>query len=328
MNRREIITLLAGAAVLPVAARAQVGPTRRIGALIGSDESDRERQMWIEEFRRTLLRLGWAEGRNIRIDWRWAAADRDRAKTYAAELVSLQPDLIFVDNTFTADALQRATRTLPIVFAHITDPVTSGFVSSLARPGSNITGFSDSEPETRSKLVEFAKQLVPDVMRIATVGGPAKTGIGRNIIAAVATAAASLGLKNTVIEVSNDREIEDAIVGFGREANGAVIVPGDPVTTAHRKLILAVAGRYRLPVIGGYRPLAADGALLSYGANVNEQYQGAASYVDRVLKGEKPAALPVQQPTKYELRVNVRTAKALGLTVPSSMQQLADEVIE
>ena len=328
MNCRELTMLLGGAAAWPVAARAQVGPTRRIGALIGADESDRERQMWIEEFRGSLLRLGWAEGRNVRIDWRWAAAERDRAKSYAAELVSLQPDLIFVDNTFTADALQRATRTLPIVFAHITNPVTSGFVSSLARPGGNITGFADSEPETRSKLVEFARQLVPDVMRIATIGSMARSPIGRNIIAAIATAAASLGLKNTVLEVSNDREIEDAIVEFGREPNGAVIVPGDPVTTAHRKLILAVAGRKQLPVIGGYRPLAADGALLSYGANVNEQYQGAASYVDRILKGEKPAALPVQQPTKYELRVNVRTAKALGLAVPPSLLARADEVIE
>jgi putative ABC transport system substrate-binding protein len=326
MRRRDFITLLGGAAATwPLAARGQ--QMRRMGALIGSAESDPDRQTWIGEFRSTLSKLGWMEGGNIRTDWRWAAADRDRATAYAHELVGLNPDVLFVDNTFVAQALKKAALALPIVFAHVTDPITSGFVVSLAHPGGNMTGFTDSESESHTKLVEIIKQIAPQTSRIATLGGPTQSA-GEKVRDAIDSAASSVGLRNTLIEVGNAGEIEAAIADFGREPNGALLVPGDPVTTSHLQLILMLAARYQLPVVGGYRYLATNGGLASYGANVIEQYRGAAGYIDRILKGAKPAELPVQQPTKYELKINLRAAKALGLDVRLSLQQLADEVIE
>jgi putative ABC transport system substrate-binding protein len=331
MRRRQFITLLGGAVAWPVAARAQQGERMRlIGVLVGGDESDPTRQMWIAEFRAALQKLGWVDGRNIRIDVRWAAADRNRAKAFAADLVALKPDVIFVDNTFIALAMQRTTRSVPIVFARITDPIGNGFVDGLARPGGNMTGFSNAEPSILAKFVEFTKEIAPDVTRVAIIvaAGQWRNPMGKKSLDAIANAASSVGLGSIVVEDEGAREIEDAVVRFGQVPHGGLIVPGDPVTTAHRKLIFAVATHYKLPVIGGNPDLAADGGLLSYGAAAREQYQGAASYVDRILKGEKPADLPVQQPTKYELRVNIRTAKALGLTIPTGLLATAEEIIE
>jgi putative ABC transport system substrate-binding protein len=329
MRRREFITLLGAAIARPLAARAQqTERVRRIGVLVGGDESDPDRQSWFVEFKNALQKLGWTDGRNIRMDVRWAAADRGRAAAYAANLVALNPDALFVDNTFVAEALQMATRAVPIVFAHINDPIGSGFVDSLARPGGNMTGFSDSEPSVLAKFAEFTKQLAPSVEWVAIIVSIRQTRAARMSVEAIAAAASSVGLKATVVEVESARKMEDAVLGFVQEPYGGLIVPGDPVTTSQRKLILALAARYKLPVLGGYRHLAADGALLSYGAKMSEQYQGAAGYIDRILKGEKPADLPVQLPTQYEMAINLRTAKALGLTVPQALLVAADEVIE
>jgi putative ABC transport system substrate-binding protein len=330
MRRRAFVTLLGGAAVAwPIAARAQQAErVRRIGVLIGGDESDPDRRSWLAELQKALQKLGWTDGRNIRMDLRWAAADRARAAAHAADLVALSPDALFVDNTFVAEALQKATRTVPIVFAHISNPIGSGFVSGLARPGGNMTGFSDSEPSILAKFAEFTKQMAPGVKRVAIVVSARRTATSRLNIEAIVAAASSVGLSPNVLEVESARELEDAIVGFAQEPNGGLILPGDPVTTSHRRLILALAARYNLPVLGGYRHLAADGGLLSYGAKMSEQYQGAAGYIDRILKGEKPADLPVQQPTQYELAINLQTAKALGLAVPQNLLVGADEVIE
>jgi putative ABC transport system substrate-binding protein len=323
MNRREWIALLGGAAAWPVAARAQQAErVRRIGMLIGGAESDSDRQTWIAEFKKALQKLGWVDGRNIRMDLRWAGADREHAASYSAELVALKPDALFVDNTFVAEALQKETRSVPIVFARITDPIGSGFVGSLARPGGNMTGFSNAESSTLAKFVEFTKEIAPKVTRVAIISPSTQT------IEAVATAASSAGLRSTMVEARTAREIEDAIAGFGKEPNGGLIVPGNPVTTIHRKLMIGLAARYELPLIGGYLNLAAEGGLLTYAADQTVQYQGAAGYIDRILKGEKPGDLPVQQPTKYELIINLKTAKALGLTVPPSLLAIADEVIE
>ena len=329
MQRRNFITLLGGAVTAwPLKARAQQPErVRRIGVLIGADESDPDRQIWIAEFRKTLTELGWIDGRNIRIDWRWAAGDRDRASTYATELVALKPDVLFGDNTFVVIELQQATRTLPIVFAMVNNPILSGFVTSLARPGGNITGFSDSEPLSLSKLPEFIKQIAPHVTSVAIIAD-GLTQAAKTRTQGVATAALSVGLKVIVVEVRDTRAIEDAIVGFGQEPNGGLIVPGNPITNLHRKLILALAARYKLPVICGFRYYAADGGLLSYGTKTSEQYRGAAGYIDRILKGAKPTELPVQQPTKFELVINLKTAKALGLEVPPMLLARADEVIE
>jgi putative ABC transport system substrate-binding protein len=330
MKRRDFIALVGGAvASWPLAVRAQQpGQSRRIGALIGGGEGDTERQGWLKEFRGALLNAGWAEGRNLQIDWRFAAASRDRATALAEELIALKPNVLFGDNTFVMRALQDKTRTLPIVFAHVTNPVVSGFVVSLPHPGGNTTGFTDSEADSRTKLVELLKQMAPHVTRIATIGSQGQSPIGREVNEAIDRAITSLGLTNTIMDWNDATEIERGIVGFGSEPNGALVIPGDPVTTAHLKLILSVSERYRLPVVGGYRGLATEGGLASYGADVNEQYRGAAGYVDRILKGDNPSNLPVQQPTKYELRLNLRTAKALGLEVPLSLRQLADQVIE
>jgi putative ABC transport system substrate-binding protein len=259
---------------------------------------------------------------------RWAAADRDRAALLAAELVARKPDVLFSDNTFVAQALQKATRTVPIVFARISDPISSGFVGSLARPGGNMTGFSNSELSSYAKFVEFTKEIAPNVTRIGIVISEPRQNSIDGSVDAITNAATSIGMKSTVVRADSAREVEDAVAEFGRTPNGGLIMPGDPATTAHRKLIFALAARYKLPVMGSYPFLAADGGLLAYGAATREQYEGAARYVDRILRGEMPAELPVQQPTKYELSVNLKTAKALGLTVPPSLLAIADEVIE
>jgi putative ABC transport system substrate-binding protein len=329
MRRREFIAGLGSAVAWPMAARAQQPERmRRLGALIGGDESDPDRRIRIAEFRRALQEKGWIEGRTIRIDWRWAAGDRDRALAYAAELVALKPDVLFGDNTFVVQQLQRATSTLPIVFAAVNNPILSRFVSSLARPGGNITGFTDSEPQSLAKLAEFMKAIAPWVTRVAIIEQRGPSQAGRTRLEGVATAMSSAGLRGTVVEVGSALEIESAIVQFGQEPNGGLIVPGDPLTVIHRKLIFALAVHEKLPAIGGYRWVTADGGLLSYGTKTIEQYRGAAGYIDRLLKDEKPGDLPVQLPTKFELVINLKTAKALGLTIPETLLATADEVIE
>jgi putative tryptophan/tyrosine transport system substrate-binding protein len=325
MRRREFITLVGGAAAWPLAALAQQGErTRRLGALIGGDERDPERQGCVAEFREGLVEHGWVEGRNIQIDWRWAAANNVRAATYAGELVALRPDILFGDNTFVVVELQKATRSLPIVFAHVNDPIEFRFVGSLARPGGNITGFADGEPVSLTKLPEFIRQIAPQTDSVAIVVGQEPTVRSEGI----ARAASSIGLRAKILLVHDDHEIREAFAGLAREPNTGLIVPGDPVTLRNRGLIVDLAAQYRMPATYGAIYWATPGGLLCYGPVTGEQYRGAAGYVDRILKGARPDELPVQAPTKYELIINLKTAKALGLTVSNQMQLLADQVIE
>jgi putative tryptophan/tyrosine transport system substrate-binding protein len=326
MRRREFITLGGAAAAWPLRARAQQdGRVRRIGALIGGDEGDVERQASVAALRKALQDLGWTEGRNLRIDLRWAASDANRARTYAVELVALNPDVMFADNTFVVAALQQATRILPIVFARVTDPADRGFVSSLARPGGNITGFADRESSSLGKLAEFMKEIAPQVARVALI-----TSTIANIrgVQEAGAAASSVGLRHVVAVVKEPREIEEAIVALGTEPNGSLIIVSDPFVMFHRRLIIELAARHKLPAIYSIADYVRDGGLMSYGVDRFEQYRGAAGYIDRILKGAKPADLPVQLPIKYQLVVNMKTAKALGLDMPPSILMRIDEVIE
>jgi putative ABC transport system substrate-binding protein len=334
MQRRQFITLLGGAAAAwPLAARAQQpsGRVRRIGALIGGDESDADRQATVAAFRKALQDLGWTEGRNLRIDWRWAANDANRARTYAAELVALNPDLLFGDNSFVVRELQQATRTLPIIFARTTDPVRAGFVGSLARPGGNITGFADRETSSLGKLAEFLKEVAPQVTRVALITSTI-TGSGldnRPLALEVASAASSLGLRPNIVDVhGNTGEIQDTIVALAKEPNGGLIIVSGPFILFHRKLVIELAARHKLPAVYSHSIYTRDGGLLSYAVDRDDQYRGAAGYVDRILKGAKPADLPVQQPIKYHFVLNMKTAKALGLDIPLKLHAFADEVIE
>jgi putative ABC transport system substrate-binding protein len=326
IKRREVLTLLGGAAAAwPLAARAQQGGrVRRVSALIGGDEGDAERQASVATLRSALAGLGWVEGRNLRIDWRWAASDVGRARTYAAELVSLGPDLLFGDNTFVVTALQQATRSLPIVFARVTDPIEAGFVSSLARPGGNITGFADRERSSLGKLAELMKEIAPHVTRVALI---TRDNNGADV-RLVEAAASSVGLKLIVPQIQDPRTMEDAIVAFGKEPNGGLIITSDAFVLFHRKLIIELAARHKLPALYSLADYVRDGGLMSYGVDRIEQYRGVASYVDRILKGAKPSDLPVQLPIKYQLVVNLKTAKALGLDMPLSILMRIDEVIE
>jgi putative ABC transport system substrate-binding protein len=331
IKRRQFIAGLGSAATWPLAAWAQQdGRVRRIGALIGGDESDADRQANVAVFRKALQDLGWIEGRNLRIDWRWAANDANQARTYAAELVARNPDLLFGDNTFVVSGLRQATRTLPIIFARVTDPVRAGFVDSLARPGGNITGFTDREGSTLGKLPEFMKEIAPQVARVALITG-AVTGVptGGTLAPEVASAASLVGLRPIVVDVHrNTGEMEDTIVALAKEPNGGLIIVSGEFIVFHRKLVIELAARHKLPAVYSHPIFARDGGLISYGVDRGDQYRGAAGYVDRILKGAKPADLPVQQPIKYHLVVNLRTARALGLTVPQSILLSATEVIE
>jgi putative ABC transport system substrate-binding protein len=332
MRRREFINLLGGAALawpLPVRAQ-QDGRVRRVGALIGGDESDVDRQATAAVFRKELQDLGWTEGRNLRIDWRWAANDANQARTYAAELVAGNPDLLFGDNSFVVRELQQATRTLPIIFARTTDPVGAGFVDSLARPGGNITGFADRERSTLGKLPAFMKEVAPQVTRVALITSTTTGDVPNYRLALeVESAASSLGLRTIVVDVhSNTGEIEDAIVAQAKEPNSGLIIVSGSFILAHRKLVIELAARHRLPAIYSHLNFARDGGLISYGVDRGDQYRGAAGYVDRILKGAKPADLPVQQPIKYHFVLNLKTAKALGLTIPETLFATADEVIQ
>ena len=330
MQRREFITLLGGAAVAwPRAARAQQADRmRRVGVLESRAADDPEGRARLAVFAQGLRELGWTEGRNVRIDYRWAAANADRHRTYAAELVALAPDVILASASASVTALQQTTRTVPIVFVNIIDPVGAGFVASLARPGGNATGFTLFEYSLSGKWLELFKEIAPNLTRIAILRDPAiAAGIGQFAVIQ-AMAPPSCGVELSPIDERDGGEIERDIAAFARAPNGGLIVTASQGAVANRELIIMLAARHRLPAVYPFRYFVTSGGLISYGPDTTEQYRRAASYVDRILKGQKAADLPVQAPTKYELAINLKTAKALGLTVPPSLLARADQVIE
>ena len=329
MRRREFMTLLGGAAAWPLAVRAQQPERmRRIGVLMASAADDPVSQARIAAFLQGLSRLGWTDDRNVRIDIRWATTNADDLRRHAAELAALAPEVLVAGTgTATVAPLLQATRTLPIVFVIVIDPVGAGFVTSLDRPGGNATGFLMFEYGLSGKWLELLKQIAPGVTRAAVVRDPGvASGIGQ--FAAVQAVAPSLGVDLTPIDARNASEIERAVTAFARSGNGGLIVTASPVALRHRDLIVTLAARQRLPGVYTSGPYVAAGGLISYGPDLLDQYRRAAGYVDRLLKGEKPADLPVQAPTKYELIINLKTAAALGLSVPPSLLARADEVIE
>jgi putative ABC transport system substrate-binding protein len=329
MMRRAFITLLGGAAAAwPLAARAQQGERmRRIGVLQPLAVDDPEALGRVTAFAQGLQQFGWTDGRNAQIEYRWGAGDLDRFRRYAAELVALAPDVILASSSPAIMSLQQLTRTVPIVFVNIVDPVGAGFVESLARPGGNATGFVLYEYAMSAKWLELLKEIVPPLKLAAVLRDPAiASGAGQ--YAVIQAAAPSFGVELRAVGVRDTGEIERAITAFARSSNGGLIVTGSPLTLVHRDLIITLAARHRLPAVYPFRYFATSGGLISYGPNVTDPYRRAASYIDRILKGEKPADLPVQAPTKYELVVNLKTAKALGLDVPPTLIATADEVIE
>jgi putative ABC transport system substrate-binding protein len=330
VRRREFITLLGGAAAWPLAARAQQAERmRRIGVLMGYAENDSDAQARVAGFREGLQKLGWTEGRNIRIDTRWVAPDdAESMQRFAKELVALQPDLIISSITPTTAALLQETRTIPIVFAQIADPVGSGFVASLSRPGGHVTGFATLEGSLGGKWLELLKEIAPRVARVAVLFDPATATFAEYFLVPVKAAAKSLGVETIVAPVHDRSELESIIATHARESNSGLIVMPDSFLQVHRAEVISLAARYRLPAVYPFRQFAELGGLLSYGTDRLENWRRAAGYVDRILKGEKPAELPVQAPSKYELVLNLKTAKALGLDVPWILQQRADEVIE
>ena len=329
MKRREFITLLGGAAAgWPLAASAQQRERmRRIGVLTGIAGNDAETKLRIAAFSQELQRLGWTEGRNVQIDIRGGAGSSAAVRKYAAELVALGADVILAIGNATVPALVEVTRTVPIVFTVVIDPVGAGFVQNLSRPGGNVTGFMMFEYSLSGKWLELLKQIAPSVTRAAVLRDPTlPAGIGQ--FAVIQAVAPSQGLEVTAINVSDEREMERGIEAFARSPSGGLIVTASPSTVGHRKLIVMLAAKHRLPAVYIERLFVVEGGLLSYGPNLVDANRRAASYVDRILKGEKPADLPVQAPTKYELVINLKTAKALGLIIPQSLLARADEVIE
>jgi putative ABC transport system substrate-binding protein len=329
MQRREFITLLGGAAAAwPLAARAQrTDRVRRIGVLTGTAADDPEAQARHAAFLQGLEQLGWIDGRNVRIDARWTAGNTANTRKYAKELVALAPDVILVGGGASIGALLETTRSVPIVFAFVPDPVGSGFVDSLSRPGGNATGFMQFEYSLCGKWLELLKEIAPGVTRAAVLWDPSiPAGIGQ--FAIIQSVASSVGVAVSAVNVRDTAEIERAIAAFARAANGGLIVTGSALASIHRETIITLAARHKLPAVYFERRFVVGGGLVSYGANFIDQYRRAASYVDRILKGEKPADLPVQAPTKYVLAINLRTAKALGLTVAPALIARADEVIE
>ena len=331
MRRREFIKLVSGAATAwPLAARAQQPEhMRRIGVLMNRAAHDPQGQARLATFKQKLQQLGWIDGGNARIDIRWGADDVDAERRYAAELVALAPDVILASGTLSVTALQHVSRTLPIVFVGVTDPVGAGLVDSLARPGGNVTGFMIYEYNLPGKWLELLKQIAPSVKRVAVIRNP-DNPVGVAVFSALRAAAQPLGVE--VIPVDSRRnadEIERAIAGFAGSPNsGLILTPNAAAMPAHYSLIITLAARYKLPAVYSFREMVSDGGLMSYGPDVVDQSRHAAEYVDRILKGEKPAELPVQQATKFELLINLKTAKALGLDVPNTLIGRADEVIE
>jgi putative tryptophan/tyrosine transport system substrate-binding protein len=328
MKRREFITLLGGATAWPIAARAQQPERmRHIGVLLPAAADDAELQAWVGAFMQGLGLLGWTIGRNVRSDTRWATSDVANIRTYAAELAALAPDVILAHGAATLAPLLQATRTTPIVFVGVTDPVAAGLVDSLARPGGSATGFMNFEYGVGGKWLELLKEIAPGVTRAAVPRDPTQGGSTAALAAAQAVAP-SLGVEVNPVNMRDADEIERAIAAFARAPNGGLIVPAGGRTLLHRGLIITLAARHKLPAVYSNRSFVAAGGLVSYGPDFIDQYRQAARYVDRILKGEKPADLPVQGTTKYELVINLKTAKALDLTIPPTVLARANEVIE
>jgi putative ABC transport system substrate-binding protein len=327
MRRREFITLLGGAAAWPLAARAQQpGEMRRIGVLMNLSENDPEAQRLVATFQEGLAQLGWTDGRNLHIDYRWSAGDIERIRRSAAELVALAPDVILAYGGSVVGPLQQVSHTVPIVFVEVIDPVGAGFVESLARPGGNATGFSLFEFGISGKWLELLKQISPGITKAVVIRQPSSPG-GGGQLGAIQAVAPSFGVEVTPVGLRDAREIERALT-VAHDTNGGLIVTVSPLATVHRDLIVSLAARYRVPAVYPLRYFAASGGLISYGPDRLEPYRRAPGYVDRILKGEKPADLPVQAPTKYELVINLKTARTLGLDVPPTLLAIADEVIE
>jgi putative ABC transport system substrate-binding protein len=329
MKRREFITLLGGAVTWPLAAHAQQPGERmrRVGVLVNLASDDAEGQARLAAFHQGLQQLGWTVGRNVQIDYRWGAGDADRIRKFATELVALAPDVILSTGSPSAAAFQQVTRTVPIVFVTVVDPVGSGFVDSLARPGGNITGFTLYEYSISGKWLQLLKEIAPGVTRAAVIRDPALAS-GGGQLGVIQAVAPSVGVEVTPLNVRDAGEIERAITAFARSPNGGLIVTASTLAGVHRDLIIALAARHKLPAVYAVRYIVVGGGLISYGPDTVDQYRRAASYVDRILKGEKPGELPVQAPTKYDLVINLKTAKALGLEIPPSVLARADEVIE
>jgi putative ABC transport system substrate-binding protein len=330
MQRRELITLLGGAAAAwPLAAMGQER-MRRVGVLMQTADGDLEWQSWLAAFRDELRNLGWVEGRNLRIDSRWAAADPNRLKAYATELVAMSPDAILATGLPAAASLQQETRTIPIVFVGASDPTATGLVSSLARPSGNITGFTIYEHPIAVKWLELLKQLVPRVASATFIYDPANA-TWSDYLRAIEAGAPSFDVRISGAAVRNSAEIERAIAASAREPNGGLIVGPSPAINTHREQIIALAAQHNLPAVYPFPFFVIEGGLASYGLSrfgLLEQHRGAAGYINRILKGEKPGDLPVQLPTRYELIINLKTAKALGIDVPAAVLLRADEVIE
>jgi putative tryptophan/tyrosine transport system substrate-binding protein len=329
MKRREALTLLGGAAAAwPLAALAQLGERlRRIAAVMLLAENDPEQKTWTEAFLTGLREAGWTDRHNVQIDYRWGAGDSARARRYATELVALGPDVILAPGSVSLGPLLQVTRDIPIVFVHVPDPVGAGFVDSLARPGGNATGFLLFEYGISVKWVELLKQIAPNTTRVAVIRDAAITaGIGQ--WGAIQAMAPSVGIEAIPVNLRDTSEIERTVADFARSSNGSLIVTGSALATTHRDLIIDLATRYKLPAVYYEHLFVRAGGLISYGPDLADQYRRSAGYVDRILRGEKPADLPVQAPTKFKLALNLKTAKGLGLSIPTALLSTADEVIE
>ena len=329
MRRREFVGLVGGAAAWPLAARAQQdGRMRRIGMLMGLTESDPEGPPRVAIFKQELQNLGWAEGRNLQIEYRWGGGDADRTRTLAAELAGTMPDVVVAHLTIATEVLMQQTRAIPIIFVIVADPVGSGLVGSLARPGGHVTGFPNFVPSLGGKWVEMLKEISPRIKRVAILFNPeTAAGEGSFYARPVQAAASTLAVESTLASAGNATEIEDALATLSRDADSGLIVMPDIFTTNHRELIIRLAAQHRLPAIYPFRYFATGGGLMSYGINVEDLFRHAAVYVDKILHGAKPGDLPVQQPDRFEFVINLTTAKALGLSVPRILLAGA-EVIE
>jgi putative ABC transport system substrate-binding protein len=329
MRRREFFTLLGGAAAAwPLAAPAQSGPVRRIGVLMNDVETDATSRSNVAAFVQGLRDLGWIEGQNLRVVYRWNAGSAELARTHAAELVALAPDAILSSSTTNLTALQRLSPTTPIVFIQVSDPVTQGFVLSLAHPGGNITGFSAYEFTIGGKWLDLLKQIAPATARVAVVFNPQTSPQSKFFLSSVEAAASTFGVNVAAAPVRSVAEIESAIESFSRQPNGGLIFLTDAFLVVHRKLVVEAAARHRLPAIYPSTLFVRDGGLMRYGVDTDDQFRQAASYVDRILKGAKAGDLPVQTPAKFSLVINLKAAKALGIELPMSLMLSANEVIE
>jgi putative ABC transport system substrate-binding protein len=329
MRRRKFITLLGGAAAWPVAARAQQERMRRIGVLMGLSESDPEGPPRVAAFKQELQNLGWTEGRDLQIEYRWAAGDADHTGTFAAELAGAMPDVLVAHLTAVTEALMQQTRTIPIIFAVAADPVGSGFAVSLSRPGGNVTGFTNFVPSLGGKWIELLKDISPRIKRVALLFNPeVAAGGGSFYSQPVQAAASTLAVESTLAVARNAAEIEEALAIVSRDAESGLIVMPDLFTTNHRELIVRLAAQHRLPAIYPFRYFATGGGLMSYGIDIVDLFRLAAAYVDKVLRGAKPGELPIQQPEKFEFVINLKTARALDLTVPRILLARADMLID